>query len=133
MIGSKATGAPGSSATPISPRRSSPLTRFTGNSPFRSRSSGVRPFRYWHEVTRSQSAIELRYGTPLVMGRRLAVEWWANLLNDGWPVTLAGEFLLTFADDGQCREVREYWPLALHVLRPPMSGVCRLWLRRGQA
>jgi len=67
------------------------------------------------------------------MGRRLAVEWWANLLNDGWPVTLAGEFLLTFADDGQCREVREYWPLALHVLRPPMSGVCRLWLRRGQA
>ena len=75
--------------------------------------------RYWHDVTRSQSAIELRYGTPLATGRRLAVEWWANLLNDGSPVTLAGEFLLTFADNGQCRELREYWAMSTSRMTPP--------------
>ena len=42
-------------------------------------------------------------------GRRLAVEWWANLQTNDGPLTLAGEFLLLFADTGECRELREYW------------------------
>ena len=51
-------------------------------------------------------------GTPvqaraIVDGRRLAVEWWANLETTGGPITLAGEFLLRFADSGECRELRE--------------------------
>ena len=62
-------------------------------------------------MTRNQSAIELTYGAPVSAGHRVAVEWWANLLNDGNPITLAGEFLLTFDDSGQCRELREYWVL----------------------
>lgn len=74
---------------------------------------------YWSTVTRGQSAIELRYGTPVVEGRRVAVEWWANLLNDGSPITLAGEFLLLFAENGQCRELREYWAVTTHRVDPP--------------
>ena len=74
---------------------------------------------YWSTVTRGQSAIELRYGTPVADGRRVAVEWWANLLNDGSPITLAGEFLLLFAESGQCRELREYWAFTGTRVEPP--------------
>ena len=75
--------------------------------------------QYWYTVTRSQSAIELTYGAPVFTGHRAAVEWWANLLNDGNPITLAGEFLLTFDDNGQCRELREYWILTEGRVTPP--------------
>ena len=75
--------------------------------------------QYWYTVTRGQSAIELTYGAPVVAGRRVAVEWWANLLKDGNPVTLAGEFLLTFDDNGQCRELREYWIATEGRVTPP--------------
>jgi len=75
--------------------------------------------QYWYTVTRSQSAIELTYGAPVFAGPRAAVEWWANLLNDGKPITLAGEFLLTFDNNGQCRELREYWILTEGRITPP--------------
>ena len=75
--------------------------------------------QYWSAVTRGQSAIELTYGTPVFTERRAAVEWWANLLNDVKPITLAGEFLLTFDDNGQCRELREYWVLTEGRVTPP--------------
>ena len=71
--------------------------------PFRGRAA-IRD--YWHRVTASQTRVELRYGRALVDGRRLAVEWWANLETTGGPVTLAGEFFLLFADTGECRELR---------------------------
>ena len=74
---------------------------------------------YWARVTASQTSVELRYGQPLVNGRRLAVEWWANLETSGGPITLAGEFLLLFADSGECRELREYWLLTKGRVEPP--------------
>jgi ketosteroid isomerase-like protein len=75
--------------------------------------------RYWFNVTRAQGSVDLQYGTPVVEGRRVAVEWWANLLSDGKPLTLAGEFLLVFAEDGRCRELREYWVLTESKVSPP--------------
>jgi ketosteroid isomerase-like protein len=75
--------------------------------------------QYWFTVTRTQGAVDLQYGTPVVDGRRVAVEWWATLLNDGKPLTLAGEFLLLFADDGRCRELREYWAVTESTMTPP--------------
>lgn len=75
--------------------------------------------QYWHTVTRPQSAIEINYGTPVVAGRHVAVEFWANLLNDGTPLTLAGEFLLVFAESGQCLELREYWAVTDSRIDPP--------------
>jgi nuclear transport factor 2 (NTF2) superfamily protein len=74
---------------------------------------------YWSRVTASQISVELRYGRSIVEGRRLAVEWWANLQTNDGPVTLAGEFLLLFAESGKCRELREYWLLTQGRVEPP--------------
>jgi len=74
---------------------------------------------YWARVTASQTGVELRYGQAIVDGRRLAVEWWANLQTDGGSLTLAGEFLLLFAETGECRELREYWVLTQERIEPP--------------
>jgi ketosteroid isomerase-like protein len=74
---------------------------------------------YWARVTATQTSVELRYGQPVVEGARLAVEWWANLQTTDGPVTLAGEFLLLFADSGECRELREYWLLTQSRVEPP--------------
>jgi ketosteroid isomerase-like protein len=88
--------------------------------PFEQPFSGRDAIRqYWSTVTQTQSRIELRYGSPVVEGRRVAVEWWANLVNDGSPVTLAGEFLLVFDQHGRCRELREYWALTPGRMDPP--------------
>jgi hypothetical protein len=76
---------------------------------------------YWARVTASQTSVELRYGQPVVDGRRLAVEWWANLGTSSGPLTLAGEFLLLFAESGDCRELREYWLLTEGRVEP-LSG-----------
>ena len=69
--------------------------------------AGVRD--YWARVTATQSNIEMRYGTPISVGNRTAVEWWTTLVNDGVPITLAGAFILTFDGSGLCRSLREYW------------------------
>src|SRR5262245_51753443 len=55
---------------------------------------------YWAKVTASQTSVELRHGRSIVDGRHVAVEWWANLETTGGPLTLAGEFLLQFAETG---------------------------------
>jgi ketosteroid isomerase-like protein len=74
---------------------------------------------YWARVTASQTSVELRYGQSIVGDGRLAVEWWANLGTTDGPLTLAGEFLLRFADSGECRELREYWLLTQGRVEPP--------------
>jgi len=74
---------------------------------------------YWARVTASQTSVELRYGQSVVDGHRLAVEWWANLQTSDGPLTLAGEFLLLFAENGDCRELREYWVLTRGRIEPP--------------
>ena len=74
---------------------------------------------YWSRVTRTQAGIELRYGQPVVDGTRVAVEWWANLTDNGSPVTIAGEFLLQFTEQGECRELREYWIFTGARKEPP--------------
>jgi hypothetical protein len=74
---------------------------------------------YWARVTASQTSVELRYGRSIVDGQRLAVEWWANLGTSDGPVTLAGEFLLRFAETGECSELREYWLLTQGRVEPP--------------
>lgn len=66
---------------------------------------------YWTRVTAGQSGVEMRYGTPITVGDRTAVEWWTTLTNDGAPITLAGAFILTFDASGLCRTLREYWNL----------------------
>ncbi len=88
--------------------------------PFKAPFAGRDAIRdYWTRVTATQRDIELRYGRPVVDGRRVAVEWWVTLVNGEAPATLAGEFLLTFAENGQCRELREYWAYVDGRVEPP--------------
>jgi SnoaL-like domain len=82
-------------------------------------SKGVRD--YWARVTATQDKVELRYGTPITVGNRTAVEWWATLTNGGTPITLAGSFMLTFDDAGLCRTLREYW-LFVEGTKRPLPG-----------
>ena len=71
--------------------------------------AGVRD--YWARVTAGQANVEMRYGTPLTVGNRTAVEWWTTLTNQGSAITLAGAFILTFDSSGLCQSLREYWQL----------------------
>lgn len=72
--------------------------------------SGVRD--YWARVTETHTDVEVRYGTPINVGNRTAVEWWTTLTSRGVPITLAGAFVLTFDESGLCRTLREYWHFA---------------------
>jgi hypothetical protein len=78
---------------------------------------GVRA--YWAGVTETQSEVELEYGMPVVEGNRAAVEWWATLVNGGVEITLAGEFMLRFDENGLCQELREYWHFGEGRRTPP--------------
>jgi ketosteroid isomerase-like protein len=70
---------------------------------------GIR--KYWQTVTATQSEVEVRFGDPVESGRRVAVEFWTIMRNDGEIVTLSGLMLLRFDSDGRCEELREYWNL----------------------
>jgi hypothetical protein len=80
---------------------------------------GVRD--YWARVTATQSAIAMKYGTPITVGDRTAVEWWTTLENGGVPITLAGAFILTFDASGLCRALREYWAF-VEGTKAPKTG-----------
>lgn len=73
---------------------------------------------YWTKVTSTQSDIRFRTGKPIVDGDRAAVEWWVTLKNDGFELTLAGEFYLVFAGE-LVRELREYWHFGEGPIAPP--------------
>jgi hypothetical protein len=79
--------------------------------------AGVRD--YWTHVTATQDEVKLVYGTPISSGATTAVEWWVRMTNGGEPVTLAGSFMLHFAEDGRCRELREYWHFGPGRMDPP--------------
>jgi steroid delta-isomerase-like uncharacterized protein len=65
--------------------------------------------RYWREEPARHERVELCFGTPVVQGRRVAVEWWASMVQDGETVTGPGCLVLRFDRDGRCEELREYW------------------------
>ena len=80
---------------------------------------GVR--EYWKRVTATQSGVAIKYGTPITVGNRTAVEWWTTLTNGGVPVTLAGAFILIFDSNGLCQTLREYWHF-VEGTKQPLSG-----------
>jgi SnoaL-like domain len=90
------------------------------SSPFREphvRSQGVRD--YWTRATSTQEALDLRFGRPVVEGRKVVVEWWAIMRDEGAWITLPGCLLVRFADDGRCEELREYWHVEDGKHEPP--------------
>jgi ketosteroid isomerase-like protein len=80
------------------------------SSPFREPDLGSEGIRaYWLRATSTQEDLDVRMGTPIVAGDRVAVEWWATMREDGEEITLPGCLLLRFAADGRCEALREYW------------------------
>lgn len=73
---------------------------------------------YWTRVTATQSDVRFRTGRPIVDGDRAAVEWWVTMRNDGFEMTLAGEFYLVFEGD-LVRELREYWHFGEGAIEAP--------------
>jgi hypothetical protein len=64
---------------------------------------------YWRRGAGSQRETRVRMGRPFVDGRRVVVEWWTTMIDDGEEVTLPGCLLLRFESDGRCSDLREYW------------------------
>ena len=84
------------------------------SSPFREPHIGTAGIReYWTDATSRQSNIRVLIGRPIVEGKRVAVEWWANYTDDeAGERTLPGILFLRFANDGRCEELRETWQRA---------------------
>lgn len=93
------------------------------SSPFREPFRGHDEIRaYWRRGAGTQRETLVRLGRPFVDGSRVAVEWWATMVDeDGERVTLPGCLLLTFGPDGRCVDLREYWHVE-HGRREPFTG-----------
>jgi ketosteroid isomerase-like protein len=80
---------------------------------------GVRT--YWERATSSQESVTVRWGTPVVDGRMVAVEWWTTMRDSeaAMDITLPGVLLLEFASDDRCVSLREYWAFGEGNLEPP--------------
>ncbi len=80
------------------------------SAPFRPAHEGREAIRrYWQEEPMRHEELELLFGSPVLSGRRAAVEWWATMLQEAEPVTGPGCLVLIFDQDGLCQELREYW------------------------
>lgn len=63
---------------------------------------------YWARATSRQSGVRVRMGTPLVDGKRAAIEWWTVTTEDGEYITVPGCLLLEF-EGKLCSGLIEYW------------------------
>lgn len=61
---------------------------------------------FWAAALVGVSDVDFRYGTPVIEGNRVGVEWWTILKSNGEAFTLAGNFLLTF-DGDKVSDLRE--------------------------
>lgn len=78
---------------------------------------------YWQRATASQEDFALRWGTPVVAGNRMAVEWWATIRDaEEGDLTLPGCLIVRFAANGLCEELREYWHLDVGSRIAPPAG-----------
>jgi ketosteroid isomerase-like protein len=68
---------------------------------------------YWSSVTEDQRDIDFESKVLAVNGQTGIAHWSATFVSasTGTRVELDGVFVLTFADDGRCSELREWWHL----------------------
>jgi nuclear transport factor 2 (NTF2) superfamily protein len=94
-------------------------TRFTSQ-PFRAVEEGREGvLTYVRDAFAEEADVHATFGRPVVDGDRAAVEWWADLLEDGEPVTLAGTSSLRFDAEGLVIEQRDTWNMAPGRIEPP--------------
>lgn len=70
---------------------------------------GVRA--YWTRVTADQRDIDFQYAIVTVDGNRGIATWSARFstISSNAKVELNGIFVLDFAREGRCRQLREWW------------------------
>jgi hypothetical protein len=56
-----------------------------------------------------EDSVRCRFGTPIAVGDRAAVEWWASWIEGGREVTLAGATMLRFDGGGLVVDHVDYW------------------------
>jgi hypothetical protein len=56
-----------------------------------------------------EQAVECRFAEPIGDGDRAAVEWWADLIEGGQAITLAGVTVLRFDAEGLVVDHVDYW------------------------
>jgi SnoaL-like domain len=64
---------------------------------------------------------EVWFGDPLVAGERAAIEWWAVVVEQGEPVSLAGTSILRFDNEGRVIDQHDYWSSVPGRI-PPWEG-----------
>jgi hypothetical protein len=72
---------------------------------------------FWAAAVEHVTSVDFRYGTPVIDGDRVGVEWWAILGSSGDEYTLAGNFLLTFEGD-EVSDLRESFVKEKGALEP---------------
>lgn len=65
--------------------------------------------QYWIDAVGPQE--DISFGYEIVTPQPAVVRWWATYTRvpAGTQAELDGVFLLDFADDGRCSELREWW------------------------
>src|SRR5262249_56022314 len=65
---------------------------------------------YWQRGAGTQREVAVRMGRPIITDDRVAVEWWATMIDpDEAAITLPASLLLRFAPDGGGRDEGEDW------------------------
>ena len=89
------------------------------SAPFRDPDRGPAP--YLSRVLPEEAHVEARFDEPIVDGDRAAVRWWATLIENGEPITLAGTSVLRFDANGLVVEQWDAWDQADGRRPPPVD------------
>ena len=90
------------------------------SNPFREPYVGRDAIRtYWRQATASQENVRVAFGEPVVQGRRVAVEWWTQMTDEGETLRLVGALILHFDENGFCDALREYYNVVEGEGLPP--------------
>ena len=96
-----------------------PAVRFSTEAfrtPYRG-TAGVR--QYVAQAFEEEREPRVWVGAPIVAGDRAAIEWWAAIVENGRPITLAGVSILRFDGEGLVSEQWDSWNQADGLREPP--------------
>lgn len=84
--------------------------------PYRGR-EGVR--EYVSQAFAEEREPRVWVGAPIVTGDRAAIEWWAAVVENDRPITLAGVSVLRFGADGLVTRQDDAWNQGEGLQQPP--------------
>ena len=92
------------------------------SAPFREPGIGQAGVRaYVHRSFDEEDEIQAWFAEPVVDGNRAAVAWWATMLEEGKPISLAGTSLIRFDAEGLVLTQWDSWNQADGRIEPPPS------------